>query len=389
MRTKTYNILFYKWNEVTFDDGAMVLEEMGHHVVVSEQPFQIYDHDEAFIEGITQQIKAHQIDLIFTFNYFPDLSRVAERMGIPYISWCFDSPLRTLDSVTLSNDCNRVFLFDHGSYEKYVKQGIQTVRYLPLACNVDRVQKLLTEQLGDGKRGYEHEITFLGTMYENGGFLDQIAYLPPYIKGYIDAVMEAQMPIFGMDLVEYLMRQDICDQVFETVSMDLGPDYRKESRAILISLIQKQITMTERRRLLTVLGENYPVDHYAEKQSENLPVNYKGYARYTLDMPRIFATSKINLNISLRSILTGIPLRVIDILGAGGFCISNYQAELPWYFEDGKSIVWYESYEDLVDKINFYLAHDAKREEIARAGHEIVKKNFTYEILFDKIFSEV
>ena len=147
--------------------------------------------------------------------------------------------------------------------------------------------------------------------------------------------------------------------------------------------------MTERRRLLTVLGENYPVDHYAEKQSENLPVNYKGYARYTLDMPRIFATSKINLNISLRSILTGIPLRVIDILGAGGFCISNYQAELPWYFEDGKSIVWYESYEDLVDKINFYLAHDAKREEIARAGHEIVKKNFTYEILFDKIFSEV
>ena len=59
------------------------------------------------------------------------------------------------------------------------------------------------------------------------------------------------------------------------------------------------------------------------------------------------------------------------------FLIARWQKEL------------YLTRADLVDKINFYLAHDAKREEIARAGHEIVKKNFTYEILFDKIFSEV
>ena len=35
-------------------------------------------------------------------------------------------------------------------------------------------------------------------------------------------------------------------------------------------------------------------------------------------MPEVFRKSKINLNITLRSIISGISLRVYDILGAGG-----------------------------------------------------------------------
>ena len=38
----------------------------------------------------------------------------------------------------------------------------------------------------------------------------------------------------------------------------------------------------------------------------------------------MFANSKVNLNITLRNIKTGIPLRALDIMGAGGFLLTNY-----------------------------------------------------------------
>ena len=41
----------------------------------------------------------------------------------------------------------------------------------------------------------------------------------------------------------------------------------------------------------------------------------------------------------------------MDILGAGGFLLSNYQPELAEYFEDGKEVVMYHSRADLVEKV--------------------------------------
>ena len=103
-------------------------------------------------------------------------------------------------------------------------------------------------------------------------------------------------------------------------------------------------------------------------------------------MPKIFYTSKINLNITLRSILSGIPLRVIDILGSHGFLLTNYQMEFTQYFKNGEDIVWYESNEDMMDKISFYLSHDSERERIAHNGNLKAQKYFTYERLLTEIF---
>ena len=44
---------------------------------------------------------------------------------------------------------------------------------------------------------------------------------------------------------------------------------------------------------------------------------------------------KIYLNMTIKPIQTGLPLRIFDIMGCGGFLMTNYQAELPEYFEIG------------------------------------------------------
>lgn len=379
-------ILYYAWKEYTYEDAIKTLGRMGHKVVVDNTPYKSFDEDEHLIRTVTSKIKSSKSDIIFSFNYFPDLSRIASDLGIRYVCWCYDSPLLTLESLTLNNPCNLVFLFDYSLYEKYRTEGINTVYYLPLACNSKRLEEITKGLVSK----YEHDITFLGNMYsDETDFYSQIKYLPEYIRGYVDCVMEVAMKIYGMDMISETISHDICEQIAEYAKFDLGSLYNECKDNVIRFMIQKHTTVLERLRVLTVLSENYKVDHYAKEKCNEIKADYKGYADYVKQMPRIFATSKINLNITLKSIVSGIPLRVIDILGSGGFCLTNYQSEIAQYFENDKSIVWYESYEELFTKLDYYLRNDTARESIAQKGHEIVANDFTYEKRFEEIFAKL
>lgn len=383
---KKYRILYYAWEEYTMQDAIGELQRLGHEIVIAKDSYRQYDQDIEFIDSIVKKIKVHEVDMIFSFNYYPDLSRAAMQAEVLYVSWCFDSPLLTLQSVTLSNPCNRVFLFDRSNCEQLQRKGFTNVFYMPLACNVSRLEQLFAHE----SVSYAHEISFIGSLYDDKyNFYKQINYLPDYLKGYLDAVMEAQLPIYGYDMVRHLLRDDIVEKILQYVKLDMGKQYRNCARDILINMVQKQITVNERRCLLTVLGEYYSLDLYSPVKPEGMPVHYCGIAEYQKQMPRIFRNSKINLNITLRTIQSGLPLRIIDILGAGGFLITNYQADLPEYFENGKDLVWYESYEELFELVAYFLQHDGEREKIAQNGHQIVKQQFTYEVLFQKIFSMI
>lgn len=72
--------------------------------------------------------------------------------------------------------------------------------------------------------------------------------------------------------------------------------------------------------------------------------------------------------------------RVYETLGRGGFIIHPYIKGMDEEFEDGKTIVFYEynNWDQLKEKIDYYLEHDDEREAIRRAGHEFVKNHATY-----------
>ena len=173
------------------------------------------------------------------------------------------------------------------------------------------------------------------------------------------------------------------------VKIGLGDDYNNARDEIFRNMIRKQITVKERESLLKALGDRFNLDLYSGSKPDGIRAKYCGTADYIKEMPEVFVTSKININISLRSILTGIPLRVIDILGASGFCLTNYQAELSEYFENGSELVWFDSPEDMIVKAEYYLAHDKEREQIAANGLEAAENLFSYDVLLPKILAKV
>ena len=96
---------------------------------------------------------------------------------------------------------------------------------------------------------------------------------------------------------------------------------------------------------------------------------------------------KINLNITLRSIQSGIPLRCMDIMGCGGFLLTNYQSDFLMHFTPNEDFVYYEDETDLLKKIDYYLEHDETRTVIAANGYEKVRSDHNFQTILSNIFS--
>jgi spore maturation protein CgeB len=73
-----------------------------------------------------------------------------------------------------------------------------------------------------------------------------------------------------------------------------------------------------------------------------------------------------------------IKARNFEIPGHGGFLLTSGANGLEEYYTIGKEIVCFESLDDLVDKIRFYLLNDKQREAIRKAGQQRTLRDHTY-----------
>ncbi len=383
-------ILVFCWSNALSEDCIRTLEELGYPCCVLWGRPKDYLRDEELMARVESLLAEGDFCAIFSLNYFPFLSDLAMTREILYLSWVYDSPMLTLEALNLSNPSNRVFIFDYLLYEKYRRLGVDTVYYLPLPCNVRRL-----DQVVSGLSNFLYDMTFLGNLYTGtGDFYSQIGYLPPRLKGYLDAVIHAQLQVSGADLVGELMTDEVCEEMGIYVKAGLGEGYRTDCNRLLQDIVRRGVTARERTILLEylcsyALDTDRKMELYAdEPPRKSLNLRYHGKADYLMEMPLVFHGSRINYNFTLRTILSGIPLRVIDILGAGGFCMTNYQSELPEYFENGKHLVWFSDPEEMLDRTDYYLRHEEERAEIAIRGRERVEECFEIRKLMKKLLRE-
>lgn len=149
-----------------------------------------------------------------------------------------------------------------------------------------------------------------------------------------------------------------------------------------------ETTGRERFVILGLLSQHFKTSLWSNEKDERLThVTHNGYADYYKQMPYIFHNAKINLNIALRAIQTGIPLRVLDIMGCGGFVLTSYREEIAEHFVNGEECVIYENLEDMYAKAKFYLEHEEERQRIALNGLEKVQRDFTFENALKRVLS--
>lgn len=380
-------ILFYRYNSICEPDILQTFESFG--ITVHTEELEMHD------KGVTPQtcsarvaewILSHPLSFVFSINFFPAISYTCEHFHIPYVCWSVDSPVPELFSNALKNRCNRVFLFDKAQYDFFSPYNPSGIFYLPLATNVKRWEQVVLSMTEDDYTRYGADVSFVGSLYTEKCKYDTLVsqnILSQYTRGFVDGLLEAQLHVYGYNFIY----DNLTDRVIREIA-DADPQFYHGTDTFMDTdryLVAHQylgmkLAAVERQRTLAALSEKFSVALYTRSDVSALPhVQARGGVSTLTEMPKVFQASRINLNITMRPIETGLSLRVWDVLGCGGFLLTNYQAELPSYFEIGKDLDAYESQEELMEKVQYYLSHEEERVEIAIHGYEKTARLHSYE----------
>lgn len=368
-------IIFYRYNSVCEPDYIDAFNKVGLTVVEDNDGSNTKGNIEGKMLRLGNMIADHRPLFVFSINFFPFVSMLCNRLKVKYVAETVDCPVFELFDKSIEGEFNRVFLFDYKQYESLNKFNSRGIFYLPLGAPVERTTKLL----GD-THNYVYDISFVGSMYkEKDPFLraNLASDDRERINGYIQN-QEEKSPS-GLDFIETAItsndvtllknsdRQFYCN---ERSVMDL------DNFVAINDYISPHMAYRERVNIFNAVSERSEHKLHLFTRSDTSELGKKivihGGVSTLKEMPFVFRQSKINLNITMRSIQTGIPQRIWDVLACGGFLITNDQPEVHEFFKVGEQLETYRTKEELIEKINYYMLHEEERERIAKAGYEEV-----------------
>jgi len=377
-------VLVYRYGNICEPDIIDTFKEFG--IEVAEICEEITDKKlkaARRVELVSEKINEFRPIFVFSVNFFPAIAEVCHIYGIPYFCWTVDSPVLELFSKSIMHNTNRIFLFDRAQYNYFCKFNPDCTFYLPLAAATERFDRVLSAVSQKDIDRFSCDISFVGSLYSEKNPLNKMK-LPEYISGYIKGVVEASLRVYGYNFTEEVMT-DECIRAIK----DNSPGFYAAEDCIVNpdqyvaahSYVGYQIAETERISTLNTIAEYFNVDLFTKSDCSTLRnVHIHGGVQTLTEMPIIFNKSRINLNMTIKPIQTGLPLRIFDIMGCGGFCMTNYQEELSDFFEIGVDLEAYSSMEELSDKCAYYLENEEKRVQIARNGYRKVTEGHTYKM---------
>ncbi|SCY05427.1 spore maturation protein CgeB [Lachnospiraceae bacterium XBB2008] len=379
------NIVFYRYNSICEHDYIAAFNMLGITVVE-------FRHTEAEFNQLVAEfgrlvLENHPV-FVFSINFFPFISIVCEKLNIKYVCVSVDCPVMEIYNSAIRNSCNRVFLFDREQYLTIRDENPDRIFHLPLGAAVERIDDTIGE-FDKCFSDYKYDVSFVGSLYNEKDPYPELD-LPQYEKGYLDGLISVQELFPGLELIENSLTDETVQALKHTDPSFYPSDmsvFNIDCFVAVNNYLSYHLTYLDRVMMIsTVAGyTNANGIHFftlsdtsvLSGNAQNYKLMIHGGVDSLKEMPRVFRQSKININHTMRSIKTGLPQRIWDVMGSGGFLLTNSQSEIPDYLNPGEHLETYDSLDELVEKINYYLAHEDERREIAFAGYTEVKNRHT------------
>ncbi|MBQ1527264.1 MAG: glycosyltransferase [Lachnospiraceae bacterium] len=377
-------VIFYRYDSICEEDYIDAFKVLGMEVY--EITAEMKDKDlpaSKRVELVHNAIEAHTPLFVFSINFFPAVADICFIHKVLYLCQTVDSPMVTLFSPSVKHSTNRIFLFDRAQFERFSCYNPGNIYHLPLASAVKRYDAVISGISEEDRQRFNGDIAFVGSLYSEKNPLNGVE-LSDYTRGFINGISDMQGLIYGSNLLERSLSDRCVKELKEKLPKYFAFDDPVEPTDAYIaanSVIGMELAQKERIKTLNLLAEHFDTILYTRSDTSALRgVTVRGGVKTHTEMPKIFNISKINLNITIRPIESGLPLRIFDIMGSGGFVLTNYQAEITDLFEPGKELEVYTDYEELVLKCRYYLEHEEERKRIAENGHRKVAEYYTYEL---------
>lgn len=330
--------------------------------------------------------------LVVTQNFSVTVAEACHRCNCPYVSWVYDSPQKELYRKEAFYDTNYIFVFDRCQLKRLLEIGISNVFYQPLAANIAQTSAL--QILDEDILRYGADVSFVGRLYHRNYYSKFMEHAPKDVSEKLSHVVRELSCHWGKENSIFgTLPEDVSSYVDEFMYKENLSDYKIGRKYLIeVLMLAPSVANEERTRVLRLLAEKYHTRLYTTEpekctglgKTEVCPeVNYQD------EMYKVFFSSKINLNLTMRSIETGIPQRVFDIMAVGGFVMSNYQEEMEELFVPDKEIVFFRDLDELQRKAEYYLTHERERLSVAIAGYQKVCKKYNYGDSLEKMLEKV
>lgn len=393
---KNMKILFYRQNLSIEQDIIQQFSDLGLLV----KSIDGHKDKETAINELSVLIDnketAVPYSFVFSVNFFPEISDLCRNHEVSYVCWCTDAPQSSLFSTQVKNPCNRLFLFDKKLVEDVSKYNEGNVYHLPLCTNPDTCHKTVKSITHSDYVKYAADISFIGSLSGNNDPLSSLE-LSQYSLGYLEGLINVQKDIQGFNIFEKSLTNRVISELKEKLPERFvnNASYVKNMDSYISAhdIVDPHCDILQKELILSRLSEQFSLDIYSENASVDLishpNLRIHEFSSYQDETPKIYKLSKINLNISPRSIETGIPSNVWDIMASGGFLLTNFQEEFSDYFVPGVEYDFYTDADDLMEKCRYYLSNDYVREYIAENGAEAVRRYHNYSDRMSKLFKAI
>jgi spore maturation protein CgeB len=107
-------------------------------------------------------------------------------------------------------------------------------------------------------------------------------------------------------------------------------------------------------------------------------------ARYLLSSPRALLNT-----FRSRKTFAPVNLRIFEVNACGGFQLVPYMEGLEKRYDIGTELVTYQSPEQLVERVRYYLEREDERQAIADAGYRRTLREHTMERRFEELFARI
>lgn len=102
-----------------------------------------------------------------------------------------------LYSNSITNQWNRIFLFDQAQYDEFSPKNPECIFHLPLASNPARWNHVIFNASSQDIKRFSSDISFVGSLYTEKCPYDRLKDAPSYLSGYLNGIMAAQLKIYG------------------------------------------------------------------------------------------------------------------------------------------------------------------------------------------------